>query len=203
MRTLALALLILPSVAWAEPDGSNPIAAEPIVSTEVEPVEEPAEVRHWANLRIGGAVGAGTGRPEVCGEFAPLSFLSVEACGTGAGILHGEPVDEASHYRIKLALLRLRAGPFLLEPIVGAGLIELQLGEDDPGFVFGGVGPRGVETAGFEAMGALRGLLPIGSGFELVGEFSLGMGYTPHAPDLVRPQPMTPVFASLTVGTGF
>ena len=193
IRTAAAFLLLLPLAAGADPS----------VSREVPPPAAAEEVRNWGNLRVGGAVGGGSGRPEICGEFAPLTFLAIEACGTGAGILHDEPVNQAMHFRAKVALLRLAAGALLLEPVVGAGLIELQVGEDDGGFRFGDTGPRGVETAGFEAMGGLRALLPVGAGFELVGEVSAGLGYTPHAPELVLPQPVVPVFGSLTVGIGF
>lgn len=193
MRAAAALLLALPMAALAEPS----------VSTTVEAPPEKPEVRNWGNLRVGGAVGGGDGRPEICGEFAPLSFLSIEGCGSGAGILHHEAVNEASHYRAKLRLLRFEAGPVLLEPLVGAGMIELQVGKDDAGFRFSDVGPRSVETAGAEAMGALRALLPVGGGFELVSELSVGIGYTPEAPKLVIPMPRTPVFGGLTVGVGF
>jgi hypothetical protein len=192
MRAAAL-VLALPFTAGAEPS----------VSTEVPPPAEKPEVRHWGNLRVGGAIGGGDGRPEICGEFAPLAFLSIEGCGTGAGILHDEPVNQASHFRAKLRLFRLEAGPLLLEPLVGAGMIELQVGKDDAGFRFSDVGPRAIETAGPEAMGAVRALLPVGAGFELVSELSFGVGYTPEAPDLVLPQPEVPVFGGLTVGVGF
>jgi hypothetical protein len=193
MRAAALLIVFLPLAAMAEPS----------VSAEFEPADEPEVVRNWGNLRVGGALGGGSGRPEICGEFAPLTFLSIEACGTGAGILHHEAINQAMHFRAKAVLLRIEAGVLLLEPLLGAGMIELQVGEDDGGFRFGDTGPRGVETAGFEAMGGLRALLPVGAGFELVGELSAGIGYTPHAPDLVLPQPVVPVFGALTVGVGF
>ncbi len=194
MRVIAvLVLLLLPLGAGADPS----------VSKTVEPAAEEPEVRHWGNLRVGGAMGGGDGRPEICGEFAPLAFLSIEGCGTGAGILHNEPVNQATHFRAKVRLLRLAAGPVLLEPLLGAGMIELQVGRDDAGFRFSDVGPRNVETAGVEAMGALRALLPVGAGFELVSELSFGVGYTPEAPDLVLPMPEVPVFGGLTVGVGF
>lgn len=195
MRAAAAALLLATPVVAA--------AGEPSVSTTVPEKREAPEVRNWGNLRVGGAVGAGQGRPEICGEFAPLAFLSIEGCGTGAGILHDEPITESSHYRVKLRLLRFDAGPLLFEPVVGAGMIEVQVGKDDAGFRFSDAGPRGVETAGAEAMGALRALYPVGGGFELVSELSLGVGWVPNAPDLVLPQPKVPVFGSLTAGVGF
>jgi len=193
MRPVALLALLFPLSA----------TAEPAVTRRLEPEAPREEVRNWGNLRVGGALGAGEGRPELCGEFAPLAFLAVEACGTGAGILHDDPIDQAMHVRAKLRLLRFAAGEILLEPLVGAGLIELQLGEDDPGFRFGDTGPRGVETAGVEVMGGLRALFSLGAGFELIGELSGGVGYTPHAPELIRPMTRTPVFGALTVGVGF
>lgn len=194
MRSLAPALILL------LPLGS---AAATTVTQRHEVQPDPEEVRHWGNLRIGGAMGAGQGRPEICGEFLPLTFLAVEACGSGAGILHDEPIHQAMHVRAKVSPWRWALGEFLLEPLFGFGMIELQVGEDQPGFRFGDTGPDNLETAGFEVMGGLRTLLPVGGDFELVADLSVGVGYTPHAPQLIHPHPRTPAFGSFTVGFGF
>lgn len=194
MRAPAFALAALVPLA---------AAAESSVTKRYEPAAAADDLRNWGNLRIGGAVGAGDGRPEICGEFLPFAFLSVEACGSGAGILHDEPIQQAMHVRAKVSPWRLRAGDLRLEPLVGAGMIELQVGRDAPGLRFSDTGPDRLETAGLEAMAGLRVLLPVGGGFELVGELSGGLGYTPHAPDLRIPYPVVPAFASFTIGMGF
>ena len=58
-------------------------------------------------------------------------------------------------------------------------------------------------TAGPELGLGLRYLRPLGSGFELVGDLSLGAAWFPHGPELVTPQNTWVPSASLTFGIGF
>lgn len=51
--------------------------------------------------------------------------------------------------------------------------------------------------------GALRALMPIGWGFELVGEVSVGAASFESAPELVRPQSPWQLLVGFTVGAGF
>jgi hypothetical protein len=165
---------------------------------------------HWANLRAGGSSGSENGRPELCLELAPLTGLSnrvlaamsVEACGTGSGILHHDPDPETVSFRVKWQVGSWRRWGAWFQPQLGAGFAEVQIGEDTPGFYFSSAGPDGVETAGPEAGVHLRVLFPIGR-FELVGELHLSAAYFEHAPELARPLARFQPELGASVGFGF
>lgn len=197
MRRLppALCLLaLLPSLAPAQE-----VAGEARARAEV-----PFTSRNFGNLRVGGSTANGNGRPELCLELSPVSFLSVEGCGTGSGFLHGDPEPEVAHFRAKLRLLTLEVEEWgTLQPFFAAGLAEAQVGEDDVGLQLGGTDARRVSTAGPEVGLGLRFLKPLASGFELVGDFNLGMAWLPHAPELVTPGDTWLPSASLSFGVGF
>ncbi|MCP3138896.1 hypothetical protein [Pyxidicoccus xibeiensis] len=191
----ALALLVLaPSVLRAqEKVGEARAKADPAFTS-----------RNFGNLRVGGSTANDNGRPELCLELSPVSFLSVEGCGTGSGFLHGDPEPEVAHFRTKLRLLSFDVeGWGTLQPFVAAGLAEAQVGEDDLGLQLGGTDARRVSTAGPELGLGLRFLRPLASGFELVGDFNVGMAWLPHAPDLVKPGDTWLPSASLSLGVGF
>ncbi len=195
----ALCCLLAAPFARAEetPMADAPSAAAPIdgVSTTIGPA------RTYVNFRVGAATTAA--RPELCLDLAPLDFLSIEACGTGSGFLHHDPAPETAHFRAHFRPHRWLTPIGQLEPLLGLGFAEIQVGEDAPGFQFRGVGPNGVETAGPEATLGLRLLYPVGGGFELVGNATLGLLYAPHAPELIAPQAPLQPFGSLTFGLGF
>lgn len=179
---------------------STPEAETTTLSEEYEPPEAP---RNWVNMRVGASSAGAPGHPDLCLEVAPLSFLSVEACGTGSGILHHDPSPEMARFHAKLVLHTFQFEGFVLQPQVGLGIAELQVGEDAAGFSFGGTGPRGNETAGPEASGHLRLLFPIDYGFELVGDVSFGAAYLPHAPELVVPNAALQLNVGFSAGIGF
>jgi hypothetical protein len=171
---------------------------------EVTARGESAEVgpeRDYVNLR--GGVVTGGSRAQVCLEVSPMARLGVEACGTGSGFLHQDPAPEVAHFRAKLTLDGWRSQLGLLQPQLFVGFAELQVGEDAPGFHFTGTGATGVETAGPEVGAALRGMLPVGAGFELVGTLNLSLSYFSHAPELPVPQRALHPAVSFTVGVGF
>jgi hypothetical protein len=157
--------------------------------------------RDFINLRFGASTGSK--RMEMCLEVSPLEAWSLEACGTGSEILHHENSPELAHFRGKYSLTNWKTEIGWLQPRVGLGITELQVGRDDPGFQFLGVGPRGVETAGPEASIGIRGLYPLIGGFDLVGELSLSMAWLRYAPQLATPQSQLQPAVSLTVGGGF
>jgi hypothetical protein len=182
------------SAAWAQAEvgGEARVRAEP-----------PASTRNYGNLRIGASTANGNGRPELCLELAPVSFLSVEGCGTGSGVLHQDPAPEVAHFRGKLRLANFETKWGSLQPLVAAGFAELQVGQDDPGFQFTGTDPRAVSTAGPEVGLGLRYLRPLASGFELVGDLNLGMAWLPHAQQLSQPSNTWLPSATLSIGLGF
>ncbi|QSQ19789.1 hypothetical protein JY651_31460 [Pyxidicoccus parkwayensis] len=187
-------LALTPGMAAAEETGGE-------VRARAEPVPTP---RNFVNLRVGGSTANDNRRPELCLELSPVSFLSVEGCGTGSGFLHGDPEPEVAHFRAKLRLMSFDSEQWgTFQPFLAGGMAEAQVGEDDPGFQFGGTDARGVSTAGPEMGVGLRYLFPLASGFELVGDFNLGMAWLPHGPELVKPQDTWLPSASLSFGVGF
>ncbi len=197
-----LPLLVLVNVLLLLPLAASAEEAIPVPASEVSvALPQPAPARNFVNFRIGG--GSTSERPRLCLEASPHDRFSIEACGTGSGFLHHDEGPETAHFRGRARLHRWTTRWGQLEPLVGVGFAEVQLGEDDPGFRFRDVGPRGVETTGPEASVSLRHVLPIAAGLELVGDLSMGTVYLPNAPKLVRP--MSPVlpWVSVTVGAGF
>jgi hypothetical protein len=174
--------------AWSE----GAAAASP-------PLQIPS--RNFINFRPG--ISTGTERLQMCLEVSPLENWSLEACGTGSEFLRPANSPELAHYRGKYTLTHWKTEIGWIQPRLGLGFTELQVGEDDPGFQFLGVGPRGVETAGPEVSLGLRGLYPLGVGFELVGELSFSAAWLAYAPQLVTPQPRLRPAVSFTLGAGF
>lgn len=178
--------------------GAGLAGAQTAGSVEAEREVAP---RNYANFRVGGSTSAR--RPTLCLELSPLEMLSVEGCGTGSGFLHHDPDPEIAHFRAHFRLTSWKTSVGWLQPRLSAGFAELQVGEDGGGFHFNGIGPSGVETAGPEVGASLRALLPVASGFELVGELGLNMAYFRYAPQLLRPQSAWQPGASLSLGVGF
>jgi hypothetical protein len=189
MRSALLLLLFIGGVARAED------------SPGVEDAARGTPPRNYANLRIGASTSSH--HPALCLEVAPLDMLSFEGCGTGAGFLHQEPEPELAHFRSWLKLTSWKTELGWLQPRIGAGFAELQVGEDSSGFSFSGVGPTGVETAGPEVGASLRLLVPLPGGTELVGEVGMSAAWLRYAPRLVRPQSSFQPSASFSLGVGF
>ena len=187
MRAVALVLaLLVPAAAGAEAAPERP--------------------RDWGNLRVGASGDLLGGREELCLEVAPLAWLSFEGCGTGSGLLHRDPAPELGHFRAKLRVASRRSRTAWLgwlEPQLAVGFAELQVGEDTPGFHFGGTDPTRTETSGAEVGVALRSLVPLTPRWELVTTVGAYLAWLPHAPELARPmRALQPSFA-LSVGVGF
>jgi hypothetical protein len=136
-------------------------------------------------------------------------MLSIEACGTGGGFLHHEPGTDLTHFRGKVRLASVEVAldddgtSARVEPWLGAGFAELEVGADTPGFSFEGTSPGAVSTAGPDVGASLRGLVPLGAGFELVGEVGVGLAFFSHARALVIPQDPLQPQASVNLGVGF
>jgi hypothetical protein len=169
---------------------SAPIAVKPI--------------RNYVNLRIGtSSSGLDEHRPQICLELAPLAWASIEACGNGSLVLHNDPIPELAHFRAFWGMPSHKLGDFWVRPRIGAGFAELQVGQDAPGFFFGGTDPAGNETAGPEGLFSVQAFTPLGFGLELVGELHAGVAYLKYAPQLTRPMSEIQPFAGLSVGVGF
>lgn len=193
LAVLARCLAGLAVLPWGF--GAN--AEEPTLSRRAEG----APVRSFVNLRIGGT--SSSNRMELCLEVSPLERWSLESCGTGSQILHRTDSPELAHFRVKYTLTQWNTQLGWLQPRVGLGFTELQVGEDDAGFQFTGVGPRGVETAGPSVSLGLRALRPVGAGFELAAELGFSAAWLPFASQLVTPRSSFQPAVGFTVGGGF
>lgn len=176
--------------------------AEETMQADVE-IEEPEPTRNYVNFRVGASSGNANGRPELCLEGTPFSFLSLEACGTGSGILHQSREPEVAHFRVKGRVFQLSLGDFTFDLLVGAGVAEYQIDRDAPGLRFGDAGAQGVETAGPELTSHLRVLLPVIFGVEAILDVGVGAAYLHHAPDMVVPAPRFLPFVGSSIGAGF
>ena len=193
---LLIAATILPRAALAQ------ATADDQTITVVGDAPPPPP-RNFGNFRAGAGSASETGHAYVCLEVSPLSFLSIEGCGTGSGFLHEDDASETAHFRSKLRFASFPWRGGFLQPHVGLGFAELQIAEDTSGFDFGGTGPDGVETAGPEAGLGIRLLYPLSRTLELVGDAGVSYAWMPHAPDLVEPHSTHQVTASFTLGVGF
>src|SRR5688572_20839534 len=104
-RAVGLLVLAVASSAHAEPAAVPPgppggVPAAPAPAPALGPPRDVPVNR--VNLRVGASSAAE--RAEICFEAAPLPWLAVEGCGTGAGFLHQDPDPEMAHFRVKARL---------------------------------------------------------------------------------------------------
>ena len=168
---------------------------------------------NFISLRVGASTGDENERPQLCLEGAPLAFLKVdgkpltgvrlEACGTGAGILHDDTSAEMAHFRVKGRLLQLGFEGWSVEALAGLGLAELQLGRDTPGFRLTDAGPANTNTAGPEGTLHLAAKADAGGGFDVVADLALGVAYLPFAPEISQTFDTILPTVSLSLGLGF
>lgn len=179
------------------------LLALPAVADELF-IEKPVSASpptNYVNLRLGGTTSSF--RVELCGELAPHWRISVEGCGSGREFLHNEPNPEIAHFRAKFTFTRLQTTLGWLEPRAALGFAEYQLGLDDGGFDFLSVNRTRTSTSGPEAGAALRWLLPVIGGFELLVEMNVSLAFFAFAPQLETPQAVVQPSASLSAGVGF
>lgn len=187
-----------------------PAAADPSPQAPAAPAEEPAPgndtkgkepARNYVNLRVGGA-SSGSGAV-ICAEVAPISFLSVSACGVGSGFLSHSSQPTMVVFQGHARLASWKLSNVWLEPRIQAGFAELQAGEDALGFYFDGTGPTGVETAGPSAGASMRAVMPVWRGVDFLTVASLDAAYFHHAPQMLRPLAQWQPSLSITMGVGF
>ncbi|MEQ1568042.1 MAG: hypothetical protein ABMA64_20550 [Myxococcota bacterium] len=148
--------------------------------------------------------------PFLCAEGSPTAWLSLEACGTGAGILHQDPAPDMAHFRARGRVLGASSGRRSADWWVGAGFTEVQRTTDAPGFDFGRPepGPSGeapIEAAGPEVSTGVKGRYWFDPGARafLSADLHLGAAVIPGAPAVMdSPGPVVP-FGAFTVGVGF
>ena len=160
-------------------------------------------IENRLSLRIGGATTDTVGRPTICADVRIVSAFSVEACGTGAQLLHNEAGREMAHFRANYSFLEgaLPRGRGRLRG--GLGFAELQVGEDEAGFDFGGPNARRGSVAGPEASVSAQWVLPVAGDFEMIANATAGAAVFQNADELIEPQNAVQPFVSFELGIGW
>lgn len=157
------------------------------------------------DLRIGVDSTARGQHPYLCAEVYPARIFSIEACGTGSGILHQGTGADMMHLRARGTVLHRSIQRLGLDWVVGAGIAEVQRTTDAPGFRFGAQEAGAVEAAGPEVSTSVKGRLFLDKGGRTyaTGDLNLGAAIIPGAPEVMGTEtPLVP-FTTLTIGLGF
>ena len=142
----------------------------------------------------------------LCAEGSPTRWLSLEACGTGSGILHQSPTPDIAHFRTRVRALGGTVGRLDTDLLVGVGFAEVQATADRPGFKFGQAKSADqVEGAGPEASLSLKGRYWTDAGGRtyISGDLNAGAAIVPSAPTIIGSEGPVVPFAAVTVGLGF
>ena len=185
-------LALLGAPAWADVDEG----------TDKPPSDHPPIVNRF-NLRFGFDSANGDGRPTVCADIRIAYGFGVEACGTGNQIWHNDPGLEMSHYRVNYSIVDRALWKGTLHARGGLGFAEMQVGKDDPGFVFGGTGVDRSSTSGPEAALSAQWLLPMYKGLDFVVTGTGGLAYFAHADELATTKSDVQSFVSIEAGIGW
>lgn len=167
-------------------------------------VPQPVASRPVFDMRVGVDSSARATTPYICAEGYPLARVSLEACGTGAGILHQGPAAEMAHFRGRFTAWEHDAGRVEGGLLLGAGFAEVQRAADAPGFRFGEAQTDDqVEAAGGEVSASLKGRVWVDERAYLVADLNAGAAYIPAAPTVMGSDGPVLAFGALTLGLGF
>lgn len=194
LACVAAALVALTGVARADEPTDDGGTGDP---------SNHAPIFNRLNFRVGMASSDLNGHPTLCLDVNIAFGFGVETCGTGAQVLHNDPGQEMSHYRINYTVLEKNLWKGTLHARGGLGFSEMQVGQDDPGFVFGGTNRDRGSTSGPEAALSAQWLLPMYKGFDFVVTGTAGLAYFAHAEDLASTKSDVQGFASIEAGIGW
>ena len=191
MKPWSALLLVVPALAAADEvdDGRAAHGHAPIVN--------------HVNLRVGRASSDLTGNPTVCLDVKVAFGFGAEACGTGAQLWHDDVGQEMSHYRVHYAVADRALWKGTLVARGGLGFAEMQVGKDNPGFVFGGVDRDRGSVSGPEASLSVQWLAPLVGGLDFVVTGTAGVAYFAHAEELATTKSDAQGFASIEAGIGW
>ena len=193
-RIVVLALVLAPAIARADgqvDDGSGK-----------DPSDHPP-ITNRLNFRFGYSSADTDGRVSVCLDVAIAYGFGVESCGTGNQLWHNDPGEEISHYRVNYTVVERSLWKGTLHGRTGVGFAEMQVGKDNPGFVFTGVDVDRGSTSGPEASLSAQWLLPMYKGFDFVVTGTAGLAYFAHASELATTKSDLQSFATLEAGIGW
>lgn len=192
-----VAFALIPALARAD-ELSDTGGSDPSVHPPIE---------NRINLRIGLSSADrdlnGKGHPTICLDVLVAYRFGVESCGTGEQLLHDEPGQEISHYRINYRLVEGSLWKGTAHVRTGVGFAEMQVGKDNPGFVFGKPDADRGSVSGPEAAVSAQWLLPMYRGFDFVVTATGGLAYFAHAGELATTKSDLQSFLSLEAGVGW
>lgn len=143
-------------------------------------------------------------RPAFCVAGLPHRRIVLEGCGNGSGLFHHADAPELAHFRGAAVLVDHSQGALDLSLLLGAGLAELQVAADEPGFKTGAARSSDqVEAAGPEASMGFKGRWWGLPGAYLVGDVNVGAAHLPAAPAVLGRGGTVLPFATIGVGVGF
>ena len=155
------------------------------------------------DLRVGGDTTQGH-HPTICLAGFPLERLSIEACGTGSGVLHHDDAPDLAHFRARFTVLQAEGRSTDLALLAGAGFAEVQRTADEPGFRFGEpTEPDPVEAAGPEVSASVQGRYWFLPKAYAIADVNAGVAAVPGAPAVLGHGGPAVPFASVTLGLGF
>lgn len=192
-RSVIAVLVLAPALAQAD---------EPIDSGNASSGDH-APVVNRINLRVGRATADLNGRPTICMDVKIALGFDIEACGTGAQLIHDDYGQEMSHYRVNYAVANRSLWKGTLYARGGLGFAEMQVGKDNPGFVFGEPDQDRGSVSGPEAAVSAQWLLPLYKGLDFVVTGTAGMAYFAHADKLATTKSDVQGFASIEAGIGW
>ena len=193
-RVLVLALIAVPALAHADDptdDGSGKAASDH------------PPIHNRLNFRVGFASSDLNGRPTICLDVNIAFGFGVESCGTGQQLIHNDPGQEMSHYRINYTAVERSLWKGTLHARGGLGFSEMQVGHDNPGFVFGSPDADRGSVSGPEAAISAQWLAPLYKGFDFVVTGTAGLAYFAHASELATTKSELQSFASIEAGIGW
>lgn len=193
VRNVVLVLAVATSVAYAD---------EPVDDGAATSGQRPA-VENRVNVRLGKSSADTDGRPSICVDVRVYWRFGIETCGTGQAIIHNDPGQEMMHLRANYTIADRSLWKGTLNARGGIGFAELQIGPDDPGFVFGRPASNGNSTAGPEAAFSAQWLLPLYKKIDFVMTATAGLAYFAGAPELSTSKTELQGFASLEAGIGW
>lgn len=193
LRIGVLVAALVPAIAYAD---------EPVDDGAATPGEH-APIENRVNVRVGRSSADTDGRPSICVDVRVYWRFGIETCGTGQAIIHNDPGQEMMHLRANYTFADRSLWKGTLNARGGLGFAELQIGPDDPGFVFGGPSSNGYSTAGPEAAFSAQWLLPLYKKIDFVMTATAGLAYFTGAPELSTSKTELQGFASLEAGIGW
>lgn len=192
VRIALLALLASPGLAFAQPADDGALGSES---------HEPIVNR--LNLRVGAASTDRNGHPTICMDVRVYRGFGIESCGTGQAILHNDPGLEMAHFRATYSFLERNLWKGTAHVRGGLGFAEMQVGVDNPGFVFGAPDADKGSVSGPEGSLSAQMLLPLYKGVDFVMTGTAGLAYFAHAGELAATKSDLQPFVSVEAGVGW